>query len=82
MYTGNARGAGSDANVVFTLYGEKRKSDEFKLRNKTDNFENGKVDKLKVGWFALTLYKHIVLFSVTSLLIGRFSAPDPNVVSQ
>ena len=49
MYTGNARGAGTDANVVLTLYGEKGKSDEFKLGNKTDNFESGKVDKFKVG---------------------------------
>ena len=53
VYTGNATGAGTDANVVLTLCGEKGKSDEFKLRNKTDNFENGKVDKFKVGWFAV-----------------------------
>ena len=66
MYTGNARGAGTDANVVLTLYREKGKSGEFKRRNKTDNFENGKVDKFKVGCF---LYKHIVLFLLTILLI-------------
>ena len=39
---------GTDANVILTLYGEKGKSDEFKLRNKTDNFERGKLDKFKV----------------------------------
>ena len=49
VHTGDVRGAGTDANVILTLYGEKGKSDEFKLRNKTDNFERAKVDKFKVG---------------------------------
>ncbi|CAB4019689.1 lipoxygenase homology domain-containing 1-like, partial [Paramuricea clavata] len=48
VHTGDVRGAGTDANVILTLYGEKGKSDEFKLRNKTDNFERAKVDKFKV----------------------------------
>ena len=50
VHTGDVRGAGTDANVILTLYGEKGKSDEFKLRNKTDNFERAKVDKFKVGF--------------------------------
>ena len=49
VHTGDVRGAGTDANVILTLYGEKGKSDEFKLRNKTDNFERAKVDKFKVS---------------------------------
>lgn len=48
IHTGDVRGAGTDANVILVLYGEKGKSDEFKLRNKTDNFERDKVDKFKV----------------------------------
>ena len=48
IHTGDVRGAGTDANVILVLYGEKGKSDEFKLRNKTDNFERAKVDKFKV----------------------------------
>ena len=43
------RGAGTDANAILVLYGEKGKSDEFKLRNKTDNFERAKVEKFKVS---------------------------------
>ena len=48
IHTGDVRGAGTDANVILTLYGEKGKSDEFKLGNKTDNFERGKLNKFKV----------------------------------
>ena len=55
VHTGDVRGAGTDANVILTLYGEKGKSDEFKLRNKTDNFERAKVDKFKVGCFHLVI---------------------------
>ena len=46
--TGDIRGAGTNANVFLVLYGDKGKSDEFWLRNKTDNFERGQVDKFKV----------------------------------
>ena len=30
------------------MYGEYGKTEEFQLRNKTDNFEKGQVDKFKV----------------------------------
>ena len=46
--TGDIRGAGTNANVFLVLYGDKAKSDEFWLRNKTDNFERGQLDKFKV----------------------------------
>jgi hypothetical protein len=36
-----------DANVYICVYGEKGKSDEMLLENKTDNFEKGKVDYFK-----------------------------------
>ena len=45
--TSDMRGAGTDANVFFVLYGDKGKSEEIKLDNKTDNFERGSVDKFK-----------------------------------
>eukprot|EP00794_Sanderia_malayensis_P016965 gene16965-18674_t len=48
VYTGDVRGAGTNANVFIVLYGEQGKSDEFSLRNKTDNFERAQVDKFKV----------------------------------
>lgn len=48
VYTGDVRGAGTDANVMLVLYGEKGKSEEFSLRNKSDNFERNQVDKFKV----------------------------------
>lgn len=48
VYTGDVRGAGTNANVVLVLYGENGKSEEFSLRNKSDNFERAHVDKFKV----------------------------------
>jgi hypothetical protein len=65
VHTGDVRGAGTDANVILTLYGDKGKSDEFKLRNKTDNFERGKVDKFKVGTRSLLVIfiKKVVTFN-------------------
>ncbi len=48
VHTGDIRGAGTNANVFLVLYGEKGKSEEHWLRNKTDNFERGQVDKFKV----------------------------------
>ena len=45
--TSDLRGAGTDANVFFVLYGDKGKSQEINLDNKTDNFERGSVDKFK-----------------------------------
>ena len=48
MYTGDVRGAGTNSNVFLVLYGDNGKSDEFKLRTKSDNFERGQVDQFKV----------------------------------
>jgi hypothetical protein len=41
--TADKRGAGSDANVFIQMYGIDGKSEEYQLRNKSDNFERGKV---------------------------------------
>lgn len=48
VYTGDVRGAGTNANVFLVMYGENGKSDQFDLRNKSDNFERGQADKFKV----------------------------------
>ncbi|KAJ7993944.1 hypothetical protein DPEC_G00259930 [Dallia pectoralis] len=45
IWTSDLPGAGTDAMVYFQIYGEKGKSDEMKLDNQTDNFEQGQVDK-------------------------------------
>jgi hypothetical protein len=43
VWTGSKKGAGTDANVFLQMYGENgKKTDEIQLRNKTDNFEQGK----------------------------------------
>lgn len=47
IYTSDIKLAGTDANVYICVYGEKGKSDEILLENKTDNFEQGKVDYFK-----------------------------------
>lgn len=47
--TGDVMGAGTDANVFIRLYGEDgKKTEEFQLRNRTDNFERAAVEKFKV----------------------------------
>ena len=48
MWTGELRSAGTDANVFIQMYGENGKTEEYALRNKTDNFETSQVDKFKV----------------------------------
>ncbi|XP_074659812.1 lipoxygenase homology domain-containing protein 1-like [Tubulanus polymorphus] len=48
VWTGTKRGAGTDANVFIQMYGENGKTEEYKLRNRTDNFESGQVDKFKI----------------------------------
>lgn len=48
VHTGDTRGAGTNSNVFVVLYGEEKKSEEFWLRTKTDNFERKAVDKFKI----------------------------------
>ncbi|XP_075955405.1 lipoxygenase homology domain-containing protein 1 isoform X1 [Anarhichas minor] len=48
IWTSDMSGAGSDADISFQVYGEKGKSDEIRLDNKTDNFEQGQVDRFMV----------------------------------
>ncbi|XP_061879941.1 lipoxygenase homology domain-containing protein 1-like [Entelurus aequoreus] len=48
IWTSDLPNAGSDAEIYFQVYGEKGKSDEIKLDNKTDNFERGQVDRFIV----------------------------------
>ncbi|XP_065818145.1 lipoxygenase homology domain-containing protein 1 [Labrus bergylta] len=48
IWTSDMNGAGTDAAISFQVYGEKGKSDEMRLDNKTDNFEQGQVDRFIV----------------------------------
>ncbi|XP_073676001.1 lipoxygenase homology domain-containing protein 1-like [Garra rufa] len=48
IWTSDLPGAGTDAAILFQIYGEKGKSDEIRLDNKTDNFEQGQLDKFMV----------------------------------
>ena len=41
-YTGDKKGAGTDANVVITVFGEEGDSGEHTLNNSRNNFERGK----------------------------------------
>uniref|UniRef100_A0A3Q2WL46 Lipoxygenase homology PLAT domains 1b n=1 Tax=Haplochromis burtoni TaxID=8153 RepID=A0A3Q2WL46_HAPBU len=45
IWTSDLPSAGTDADISFQVYGEKGKSDEIRLDNKTDNFEQGQVDR-------------------------------------
>lgn len=71
MWTGDLRSAGTDANVFIQMYGENGKTEEYSLRNKTDNFETSEVDKFKVGPKSMEIYligmlKVLFLLSVYS----------------
>uniref|UniRef100_A0A3B5A4B4 Lipoxygenase homology domain-containing protein 1-like n=1 Tax=Stegastes partitus TaxID=144197 RepID=A0A3B5A4B4_9TELE len=48
IWTSDLPGAGTDADICFQVYGDKGKSDEISLDNKTDNFEQGQVDRFMV----------------------------------
>uniref|UniRef100_A0A8C8JME5 PLAT domain-containing protein n=1 Tax=Oncorhynchus tshawytscha TaxID=74940 RepID=A0A8C8JME5_ONCTS len=48
IWTSDLPGAGTDASVYFQIYGDKGKSDEMRLDNKADNFEQGQLDKFMV----------------------------------
>ncbi|XP_030643524.1 lipoxygenase homology domain-containing protein 1 [Chanos chanos] len=48
IWTSDLQGAGTDAPVFLQIYGEKGKSDEMRLDNKTDNFEQGQLDKFMI----------------------------------
>lgn len=43
------KGAGTDAQVFLQIYGERGKSDEIKLENNSDSFEQGQLDKFMVS---------------------------------
>lgn len=49
VWTGDRKGAGTDANVFLQMYGENGKTEEYQLRNRTDNFEQAQCDKFKVS---------------------------------
>ena len=42
VFTGNKKGAGTDANVYITMFGEFGDSGEKKLSSRKNNFERGK----------------------------------------
>ncbi|XP_072243054.1 lipoxygenase homology domain-containing protein 1 [Leuresthes tenuis] len=48
IWTSDLPNAGTDADISFQVYGERGKSDEVRLDNKTDNFEQGQVDRFIV----------------------------------
>uniref|UniRef100_A0A3P9J9C9 Lipoxygenase homology domains 1b n=1 Tax=Oryzias latipes TaxID=8090 RepID=A0A3P9J9C9_ORYLA len=48
IWTSDLPSAGTDADISFQVYGDKSKSDEIRLDNKSDNFEQGQIDKFIV----------------------------------
>ncbi|KAK2819320.1 hypothetical protein Q5P01_024881 [Channa striata] len=48
IWTSDVKGAGTDAQVFLQIYGENGKSDEIKLENNSDSFEQGQVDKFVI----------------------------------
>lgn len=50
IWTSDLPSAGTDADISFQVYGDKGKSDEIRLDNKTDNFEQGQIDRFMVSF--------------------------------
>lgn len=48
IWTSDVKGAGTDAQVFLQIYGERGKSDEIKLENNSDSFEQAQLDKFMV----------------------------------
>uniref|UniRef100_A0A665W322 Lipoxygenase homology domains 1a n=1 Tax=Echeneis naucrates TaxID=173247 RepID=A0A665W322_ECHNA len=48
IWTSDVKGAGTDAQVFLQIYGEQGKSDEIKLENNSDSFEQGQLDKFMI----------------------------------
>ncbi|CAL8278491.1 unnamed protein product [Merluccius merluccius] len=48
IFTSDMKGAGTDAQVFIQVYGKLGKSDEFKMENNMDSFEQGQIDKFLV----------------------------------
>ncbi|XP_076613401.1 lipoxygenase homology domain-containing protein 1 [Chaetodon auriga] len=48
IWTSDVKGAGTDAQVFLQIYGEKGKSDEIKLENNSDSFEQAQLDKFMI----------------------------------
>ncbi|XP_039606557.1 lipoxygenase homology domain-containing protein 1-like [Polypterus senegalus] len=48
IWTSDIKNAGTDANILLQIYGDKGKSDEMRLDNNSDNFETGQTDKFTV----------------------------------
>ncbi|XP_030215683.1 lipoxygenase homology domain-containing protein 1 [Gadus morhua] len=48
IWTSDIPNSGTDADISFQIYGTKGKSDEIRLDNKSDNFEQGQLDKFMV----------------------------------
>ena len=69
VHTGDVRGAGTNANVFLVMYGEKGKSDQFNLRNRSDNFERGQADKFKVSQ---NFSRNFILNKSLALLRGQY----------
>ena len=71
IWTGDIKGAGTDANVFLQMYGEDGKTDEVQLRNKTDNFEKAAIDKFKVSHMHLVRLDFDMLIFFIDFFIGR-----------
>ena len=74
VWTGDQGSAGTDANVFIQMYGENGKTEEYHLRNKTDNFEKDHIDKFKVRSFkVICSLMFPAQLQVIILLIGQMN---------
>lgn len=62
VFTGKELGAGTDANVFIQIYGDGKKTEEMQLRNRSDNFENGKVRLIQCEYHKITKIESKIIF--------------------
>lgn len=70
------KGAGTDAQVFLQIYGEKGKSDEIKLENNSDSFEQAQLDKFMVSLPANLSHLCVLKISTSAGSVLHLWGPD------
>lgn len=77
IWTSDLPSAGTDADISFQIYGEKGKSDEIRLDNKTDNFEQGQTDKFMASTtFGITNIHILIMLRGHHDFLSQVELPD------
>ncbi|PIO24969.1 hypothetical protein AB205_0186700, partial [Aquarana catesbeiana] len=83
IWTSDVKNAGTDANILLQIFGQKGKSDELRLDNNSDNFETGQTDKFMIELPDLgPLYKVRIWHEKRNAFSGWHLNKSPPLVPQ